>query len=75
MSAQQRSAAEIRDSIEANRAEFALSVQRLRGEVERITDWRGQLERHRGELIVGGAAVVGLFVAKRMLRRRRRRRE
>ena len=74
MSAQQRSAAEIRDSIEENRKEFAVSVQRLRGEVERITDWRGQLERHRGELMVGAAAVVSLFVAKRMLGRRRRRR-
>jgi hypothetical protein len=75
MSTPQRSAAEIRDSMEANRAEFAVSVQRLRGEVERITDWRGQLERHRGELMVGAAAVVGLFVAKRVLRRRRRRGE
>jgi hypothetical protein len=69
----QRSPAEIRDSIESNRVELAVSVQRLRGEVARLTDWRGQLERHRSELMVG-AAVVGLAVGTRMLRRRRRRR-
>lgn len=69
----QRSPAEIRSSIEANRVELAVSVQRLRGDVARLTDWRGQLERHRDELTVG-AAVVGLLVGARMLRRRRSRR-
>ena len=69
--AAQRSAAEIRDSIEENRRELAVSVDRLRGEVQRITDWRAHVERHRPE-IVAGAAVVGLFVGMRMLRRRRR---
>jgi hypothetical protein len=71
--AAQRSPAEIRSSIEANRMELAMSVQRLRGEIERITDWRSQLERHRGELMAG-AAVVGVLVGVRMMRRRRRRR-
>lgn len=68
----QRSADEIRNSIESNRMELAVSVQRLRGEVERVTDWRGHVERHRSEL-TAGAAVVGLLVATRLLRRRRRR--
>ncbi len=68
----QRSAAEIRSSIESNRMELAVSVDRLRGEVARITDWRGQVQRHRNELMVG-AAVVGLLVGGRLLRRRRRR--
>ncbi len=68
-----RTPAEIRDSIEANRLELAVSVQRLRGEVARLTDWRGQLQRHQGEL-VAGAAVVGLLMSARMMRRRRRRR-
>jgi hypothetical protein len=67
----QRSAAEIRSSIESNRMELALSVDRLRGEMTRITDWRGQVQRHRNELIAG-AAVIGLIVGGRMLRRRRR---
>jgi hypothetical protein len=66
-----RSSAEIRSSIEANRMELAVSVDRLRGEVARLTDWRAHVERHRGE-IVAGAAVVGLFVGVRLLRRRGR---
>jgi hypothetical protein len=69
----QRSPAEIRSSIEANRTELAVSVQRLRGEVERITDWRGQIQRHQSEIAMG-AAAVGLFIGAQLLRRRRRRR-
>ncbi len=69
----QRSPAEIRNSIEANRMELAVSVQKLRGEVTRLTDWRGHVERHRSE-ITAGAAVVGLMITARALRRRRRRR-
>jgi hypothetical protein len=68
----QRSPAEIRSSIESNRMELASSVERLRGEVTRITDWRGHVERHRPELIAG-AAAVGLIIGVRMLRRRGRR--
>jgi hypothetical protein len=67
----QRTPAEIRSSIEANRMELAVSIDRLRGEVTRITDWRGQIERHRTELTIG-AAVVGLVLGARMMRRRRR---
>ena len=66
-----RSPAEIRSSIEGNRMELVASVERLRGEVTRITDWRGHVQRHRNELMVG-AAVVGLLVGTRLLRRRRR---
>jgi hypothetical protein len=69
----QRTPAEIRSSIEANRMELAVSVQRLRGEVTRLTDWRGHVERHRSEITVG-AAVVGLMIGARVLRGRRRRR-
>jgi hypothetical protein len=68
----QRSPAEIRSSIEANRMELAVSVQKLRGEVTRLTDWRGHVERHRSE-ITAGAAVVGLMLTARALRRRRKR--
>ncbi|HXD55704.1 MAG TPA: hypothetical protein VN618_13175 [Solirubrobacteraceae bacterium] len=68
----QRSAAEIRSSIEANRQELAVSVERLRGEVARVTDWRAHVERHRPE-IMAGAAAVGLLLGVRMMRRRRRR--
>jgi hypothetical protein len=67
----QRSPAEIRNSIESNRMELAVSLDRLRGEVAHITDWRGHVERHR-EQLTAGAAVVGLALGVRMLRRRRR---
>jgi len=68
---QQRSPAEIRSSIEANRNELAVSIVQLRGEVAYLTDWRGHLERHRREVIIAGA-VVGLALGARLLRRRRR---
>jgi hypothetical protein len=67
----QRSPAEIRSSIEANRNELAVSIVRLRGEVAYLTDWRGHLERHRGE-VTAAAAVVGLMLGARLLHRRRR---
>ena len=67
-----RSAEEIRSSIESNRMELAVSVERLRGEVTRLTDWRGHVERHRNEIAMG-AAAVGLLLGVRMLRRRRHR--
>ena len=67
----QRTAAEIRSSIEANRMELAVSLDRLRGEVAQLTDWRAHVQRHRGQLIAG-AAVVGLVVGIRVLRRRGR---
>jgi hypothetical protein len=68
----QRSSEEIRSSIEANRQELVVSVDRLRGEVTRLTDWRGQIERHRPEL-TAGVALVGLAIGARFMLRRRRR--
>ncbi len=68
----QRTPAEIRSSIESNRMELAVSVDRLRGEVTRLTDWRAHVDRHRPELMAG-AAVVGLLLTTRLVRRRRRR--
>jgi len=55
-----RTPEEIRQSIEANRAELAISMEKLRGEVEKATDWRSQLRRHKREVIIG--AAVGGFV-------------
>jgi hypothetical protein len=51
---------EIRASIEQNRAELGASLDRLRGEVVRLTDWRSQLRRHQPQAIV--AAGVAGFV-------------
>ncbi len=67
----QRSPAEIRSSIESNRMELAVSMDRLRGEVSHLTDWRGHVERHQREVMIG-VAVVGLVIGRRLLRRRRR---
>jgi hypothetical protein len=67
----QRSATEIRNSIESNRAELAVSLNKLHGEVARITDWRGQLERHQREVAIG-VAVVGVLLLGRRRRKRRR---
>jgi hypothetical protein len=68
----QRTTTEIRSSIESNRAELAMSLNNLHGEVARITDWRGQLERHQRELTIG-VAVVGVLLLGRRRRRKRRR--
>jgi hypothetical protein len=67
----QRTTAEIRDSIESNRAELAASLGNLHGEVARITDWRGQLQRHQREVAIG-VAVVGVLLLGRRRRKRRR---
>jgi hypothetical protein len=69
----QRSAAEIRSSIESNRAQLAVSLNHLHGEVARITDWRGQLQRHQREVAIAAGAVVGLLALSVRRRRRKRR--
>ena len=56
-----RSPEEIRASIEQNRAELGESLERLRGEVVRLTDWRAQLRQHRSQALVG-AAVAGFVL-------------
>ena len=67
----ERSSDEIRKSIESNRMELQVSLDRLHGEVTHLTDWRGHVERHRREVLTG-AAVAGLLLGVRLLRRRRR---
>ncbi|HEY7953202.1 MAG TPA: DUF3618 domain-containing protein [Solirubrobacteraceae bacterium] len=71
--AAQRSPAEIRDSIESNRQELAISLETLRGEVARVTDWRGQIQRHQREIAIGAAAVGTLMLLRGRRRRKRRR--
>jgi len=56
-----RSPEEIRRSIEANRAQLGLAVEKLRGEVTKATDWRRQLEAHKKEVMIG-AAVAGFVI-------------
>lgn len=66
-----RSAAQIRADIEAQRQELGTSVEALRFRVAELTDWRRQVQEHRGQ-IVAGAAVAGFVIGVMALRRRRR---
>jgi hypothetical protein len=56
-----RTPEEIRRSIEANRAELGLAVDRLRAEVTEATDWRKQINRRRKQVLIG-AAVAGFVL-------------
>jgi hypothetical protein len=56
-----RTPEEIRASIEANRKELGTSIERLRGEVAVLTDWRGQLVKHQKQAVIG-AAVAGFVL-------------
>ncbi len=56
-----RSPEEIRASIESNRMELAHSLDRLRGEVAEITNWRKQIAQHQKQVLIG-AAVTGIVI-------------
>jgi len=52
---------DIRASIGHNRHELGASLEKLRGEVVQITDWRSQIRRYRPQVMIG-AAVAGFVV-------------
>ena len=56
-----RTPEEIRASIEANRVELAHALERLRGEVTELTDWRKQIVSHQKQVLIG-AAVAGFVL-------------
>ena len=56
-----RTPTEIRLSVEETRRELEHSLNDLQVKVHQITDWRGQLVKHRREAIIG-AAVAGFVV-------------
>ena len=56
-----RTPQEIKRSIEANRAELGLAVERLRDEVTEVADWRKHLRNHQKEIMIG-AAVAGFVL-------------
>ncbi len=71
-----RSPEEIRQSIERNRQELAVSLSSLRSEVAEETDWRKQLAAHQQQVLIGAgiagfvlsggiAAIGGLFRRER----------
>jgi hypothetical protein len=61
MATRTRTPEEIRSSIEANRHELAHSLGRLRGELTVASDWRGQIQRHQKQVLIG-AAVAGFVI-------------
>ena len=78
--AETRTPEEIRRSIEANRAELGLAVERLRGEVAEVADWRKHLRNNQKQVLIGAAVagfVLGGGVAAMtgLLTGRRRRRD
>ena len=56
-----RTPQEIRRSIEANRAELGLAVEKLRSEVAEATDWRKHLRNNQKQVLIG-AAVAGFVL-------------
>jgi hypothetical protein len=52
-----RTPEEIRSSMERNRQELGMAVEQLRGEVVKLTDWRGQLRRYEPQVLIGAAAA------------------
>ncbi|HET9124156.1 MAG TPA: DUF3618 domain-containing protein [Solirubrobacteraceae bacterium] len=52
-----RTPEEIRASIEIGRQELGSSVEKLRAEVVRATDWRAQLRLHEPKVLIGAAAA------------------
>ena len=75
-----RSPEEIRRSIEANRAELGLALERFRGEVAEVTDWRRHLRNNQKQVMIGAAVAGfvlggGIAAMTGMLTGRRRSRE
>jgi hypothetical protein len=71
---------EIRASIAQNRVELGHSLERLRGEVGELMDWRSQLRIHQRDAMIGAALAgfvlgggVAALGALAFGRRRRRR--
>ena len=61
MATAQRTPEQIRADIEQHRRELGESVQRLRSEMQRATDWRSQIVRNQQQVLVG-AAVAGFLI-------------
>ena len=56
-----RTPEEIQRSIEANRAELGLALEKLRGEVAEAADWRKHLRNNQKQVMIG-AAVAGFVL-------------
>lgn len=77
-----RTPEEIRDSIERNRQELGTSIEKLRVEIVRLTDWRTPLRRNQQQVMIGAGVAgfilgggLGALGALTFGRRRRRRQQ
>lgn len=61
MAAEQRTPEQIRASIEQNRRELGLAIERLQGEVAELTDWRKKVAQNQKQILIG-AAVAGFLI-------------
>ena len=61
MAAQPRTPEQIRASIEVNRRELGLAIERLQVEVTELTDWRKQVAQNQKQILIG-AAVAGFLL-------------
>ncbi len=72
----QRSPEDIRRDIEQHRRELGEAVTRLRGEVQRATDWRSQVVANQQQVLIGAAIAGfvlggGIAAVPRLFRRKR----
>jgi uncharacterized membrane protein len=75
-----RTPEEIRASIEQNRVQLGASIDKLRGEVVQLTDWRSMIKRNQQQVMIGagmagfvlggGVAALGMLTFGRRRRRR-----
>ena len=56
-----RTPEQIRASVESTRQELEFSVNDLQSKVRELTNWRGQIQQHRKQVIIG-AAVAGFVI-------------
>ena len=58
---QSRTPEQIRASIEENRRELGLAIERLQGEVAELTDWRKKVAQNQKQILIG-AAIAGFVL-------------
>jgi hypothetical protein len=61
MAAPSRTPEQIRASIEDNRRELGLAIERLQGEVAELTNWRKKVAENQKQILIG-AAVAGFLI-------------
>lgn len=65
-----RTSAQIRADMDARRQDLQKSADALRDKVTDLTDWRGQIRKHRRQIVIG-AVATGFVVGGLMALRRR----